>query len=71
MKEPLQQAKYLKDKCPKCGDKLYTYWHTPAGDHPELGMWYVECNNGKDNCDYKYDDAFIDLEDLSKIFNIC
>jgi hypothetical protein len=34
-------------------------------------MWYVECNNGKDNCNYKYDDAFIDLEDLSKSFNIC
>ncbi len=61
-------TKYLKDKCPTCGNKLYAYWHTSSGDHPELGNWYVECCMGV--CKYEYPDCFPDLEWLSKKFTL-
>lgn len=68
MQEPVEQVKSLDDKCPICGFNLYAFWHTPSSDHPELGVWYVECNNN--NCNYQYDDCFPNLEWLSKEFNI-
>ena len=67
MNEPINQTQLLKVNCQLCGHQLYSYWHTPSSDHPELGNWYVECTNL--DCDYKHDDAFIDLEDVYKQFS--
>lgn len=63
-----EQTKSLKNKCPICGQELYAYWYTPANDHPELGVWYVECS--KEQCKYNHQDYFPNLEWLSKKFNI-
>lgn len=66
MKEPIKQTKSLKDKCPTCGHQLYAYYHTPAADHPEVGVWHVECINKK--CKYEHDHSFDDLDQLAKKF---
>lgn len=44
--------------CPICRNKLYAYWHTPASDIPEIGVWYIKCTV----CDYEVNEAFVTLE---------
>lgn len=60
--------KLLKDNCPKCGQKLYTWFHVPTCEFPNIGTWIVECNS--DTCDFKNEDEFINEQDLRKIFTV-
>jgi hypothetical protein len=57
-----------KHKCPDCEHGLYTHWFTPAGDHPELGIWYVECRNPEKS--HELEATFGTIEELMKEFEI-
>jgi len=65
MEEPITQTMSLDNICPKCKtDKLYAYWHTPAGVFPELGRWYVECDSV--NCNYELEGSFSSPDEVTK-----
>lgn len=68
MEAPIKTTESLKNKCPICGENLYTYWFTPCSDSPECGLWYIECNSLE--CKYEYEGNFGDLDELSQKFDI-
>ena len=56
----------LKEPCPKCGDKIYAFYHMYCSDVPETGLWHVECTK----CDWKHNDTFPTLAWLEEEFTI-
>ena len=68
MQPPQETIKQLKNRCAKCGEKLFAYRQTPIREFPEIGAWYIECENT--HCDYTYPDCFITIEGLAEQFQV-
>lgn len=66
MKLGSNHTEKLKDNCPKCNKKLYTYSHCPATDNLELTFWHVECTF----CPFEDEETFISLEDVGTKFEL-
>jgi ribosomal protein S27AE len=68
MKAPSNKVVLLKNRCPKCGSLMFTYWNTTLADHPEMGKWHVECTQMV--CKHQHFETFPDLTLVSKVFEI-
>jgi hypothetical protein len=62
MSKPKNEIYYIDEQCPECNHSMMVIWETPAGDHPELGMWHIECAS----CEYDKHESLTDRELLEK-----
>lgn len=53
---------YLKDECPKCKNRLYSYRIFDYSSYTTHSIWNVECTNSK--CDYLDPNEYDSLDEI-------